>query len=32
MTPYPDTNFFSRLYLRLPESEEAVSLVEMAKA
>lgn len=28
MTPYLDTNFFSRLYLRLAQSEEALHLAE----
>jgi predicted nucleic acid-binding protein len=31
MTPYPDTNFFSRLYLRLPESDQALRMVEQAQ-
>ena len=32
MKPYPDTNFFTRLYLPLPDSEEADRLLEQAKA
>jgi predicted nucleic acid-binding protein len=32
MKPYADTNFFSRLYLLLSESEEAVRLVGSAQA
>ena len=32
MKPYPDTNFFTRLYLPLPDSEEADQLLEQAKA
>ena len=31
MIPYADTNFFSRLYLPLAESDEAASLVETAR-
>jgi predicted nucleic acid-binding protein len=31
MKAYADTNFFSRIYLRLSESEEAVSLLEQAQ-
>jgi predicted nucleic acid-binding protein len=31
MKPYPDTNFFTRLYLALPDSEEADQLIEQAK-
>jgi predicted nucleic acid-binding protein len=31
MRVYADTNFFSRLYLRLPESHEALDLLEQAK-
>src|SRR4029450_7633433 len=32
MKPYPDTNFFTRLYLALPDSENADRLLEQAKA
>ena len=32
MTPYADTNFFSRLYLPLVESEQAARWVERARA
>jgi len=32
MKLYADTNFFSRLYLRLAESEEAAHLLEQAQA
>ena len=32
MSPYADTNFFTRLYLPLVESEEAVGLLERAQA
>jgi predicted nucleic acid-binding protein len=32
MRAYADTNFFSRIYLRLPESEEALALLEKAHA
>jgi len=32
MKPYADTNFFTRLYLSLPESDQADRLVHMAKA
>jgi len=28
MKPYPDTTFFTRLYLALPDSEEADALLE----
>jgi hypothetical protein len=31
MKPYPDTNFFTRLYLALPDSEEADALLEEAR-
>ena len=31
MKPYADTNFFTRLYLPLPESEEADRLLNFAK-
>ncbi len=31
MKAYADTNFFSRLYLRLPDSEEAFALLENVK-
>jgi predicted nucleic acid-binding protein len=31
MKPYADTNFFTRLYLPLPESEKADSLLETAR-
>jgi predicted nucleic acid-binding protein len=31
MNAYADTNFFPRFYLRLPDSEEAVSLIENAR-
>lgn len=31
MKPYADTNFFTRVYLSLPESEQADRLVELAK-
>lgn len=30
MSPYADTNFFTRAYLKLPESEEADRLLELA--
>ena len=32
MKPYADTNFFTRVYLALPESEQADRLVELAKS
>jgi len=32
MKPYADTNFFTRIYLPLPESEQADHLVELAKS
>jgi predicted nucleic acid-binding protein len=32
MKPYADTNFFTRLYLSLPESDQADRLVHMAKS
>jgi predicted nucleic acid-binding protein len=32
MNPYADTNFFTRAYLPLPESEEADRLLERAKS
>lgn len=32
MKPYADTNFFTRVYLALPESEQADSLLEMARS
>jgi predicted nucleic acid-binding protein len=32
MKPYADTNFFTRVYLELPESAEADQLLEKAKA
>lgn len=32
MKPYPDTNFFTRLYLALPDSGEADRLLEQAMA
>jgi predicted nucleic acid-binding protein len=32
MKPYADTNFFTRLYLPLPESEQAVRLLGLAKS
>jgi predicted nucleic acid-binding protein len=32
MTPYVDTNFFSRLYLPLAQSEEALHLMQKAQA
>jgi len=32
MTPYADTNFFTRTYLELPESEDADNLLITAKA
>jgi len=32
MRPYADTNFFTRLYLSLPESAQADRLVEQAKS
>ena len=32
MKPYADTNFFTRLYLSLPESAQADRLVEQAKS
>ena len=31
MKPYPDTNFLTRLYLALPDSEKADQLLEQAK-
>src|SRR5258708_31231288 len=31
MKPYADTNFFTRVYLSLPESKQADRLVEIAK-
>lgn len=31
MKPYPDTNFFTRLYLALPDSAQADRLLEEAK-
>jgi predicted nucleic acid-binding protein len=31
MKPYADTNFFTRVYLELPESEKADQLLEKAK-
>lgn len=31
MKPCADTNFFTRVYLSLPESDQADRLVEMAK-
>jgi len=31
VTPYADTNFFTRLYLALPESEQADRLIESAR-
>jgi predicted nucleic acid-binding protein len=31
MKPYPDTNFFTRLYLALPDSEEADALLDEAR-
>ena len=31
MKPYADTNFFMRLYLPLPESEQADRIVDLAK-
>jgi predicted nucleic acid-binding protein len=30
MTPYADSNFFTRIYLRLPESHEADNLLALA--
>ena len=32
MKPYADTNFFTRVYLDLPESGQADRLVELAKS
>jgi len=32
MNPYADTNFFTRVYLSLPESEKADQLFSMAKS
>jgi len=32
MTPYADTNFFTRVYLSLPESEQADKLFALAKS
>jgi predicted nucleic acid-binding protein len=32
MKPYPDTNFFTRLYLALPDSAAADRLLEQAKS
>lgn len=32
MKPYADTNFFTRLYLSLPQSEQADRLLERAKS
>jgi predicted nucleic acid-binding protein len=32
MKPYADTNFFTRLYLSLPESAQADRLIELAKS
>ncbi len=32
MKPYADTNFFTRLYLALPESKQADRLVDLAKS
>jgi predicted nucleic acid-binding protein len=31
MTPYADSNFFTRVYLRLPESEQADKLLQLAE-
>jgi hypothetical protein len=32
MKPYADTNFFTRIYLSLPESAQADRLAELAKS
>jgi hypothetical protein len=32
MTPYADTNFFTRVYLELPDSPEADRMAELARA